>query len=262
MSHPAQTAGRPYPKGHPHFFHVMMGGRPWGPRNGNKITRIYFNQFSVRGGEWFTKGAESWKRQGPAQFPDLTDQQIAQFPEGYFDVENENWVIERWLEKFWPGDSYQTFMNAAIARRTFAPMLPPAEVQTRDGLLMEPGLEVMFVGGKILHRHHWDTEKLLGRRMIAQCRHGAWYYGEDGKFTTYGNGYIKVRELASHAEPKCWHVLPHPNDGDFVIPGRSIDTTHSWLPIDNPEVSLVAIDGKRLLTMIPKIPEKEPLIQA
>ncbi|MBX9936072.1 MAG: hypothetical protein K2Y10_05720 [Burkholderiaceae bacterium] len=241
----------------------MMGGRPWFSRNGSGMDRIYFGQFHVRGGEWFLQGNEGWKRQGPAQFPDLTDAQISQFPNGYFDVKSGEWVIEGvGYKKDWPGDSYKNFMNASLARRTFAPLVPQKEILTRDGLIMEPGLEVMFVGGKLLHRHHWDTEKLLGRRMIAQCRASTWCYGKDGKLTSYGTDYIKVREYASHAEPKCWHVLPHPDDDDFVIQGRGVDTTRSWLPIEDPEVSLVAIDGRRLVTVIPKIPEKEPLIQA
>lgn len=260
-STPISMPGRPYPKGHPHYFHIMMGGRPWMRRGGTRIERIYFNQFAVRGYEWFVQGREIWKRQGPAQFTDLTDEQIERFPIGYFDVQEEKWVIEHWLEQYWPGSSYSDFMNASIARRTFAPMVAPKEVKTRDGLLMEEGLELMFVGGKIHQRYHWSTEALLGRRMIAWCRAARWQYGPDGKFFSYGDRYIKVKERAHPSEPKCWWVVPAPGDDDFLIPGRNADTTHSWLPIQDPEISLVTIDGRRLSPVIQKLPMKTPVFQ-
>lgn len=229
-------------------------------RGGSRIERIYFNQFSVRGGNWFTQGEIDWKRQGPAQFPNLTDDQIGQFPIGYWDIESKRWVIEEWLQKYWPGDSYQDFMNASIQRRTFAPMLPPKEVLTRDGLIMESGLEVMFVGGKINHRNHWKTDQLLGRKMIVWNRHCEWYYSVNGKFVTYGDGYVKVREFASHSSPKSYWVVPCPGDDDFLIPGRNIDTTQAALLIADPSISLVTIDGRRLNPYTPKLPTVEPVM--
>lgn len=191
----------------------------------------------------------NWKRQGPAQFPELTDSQILFFPIGYWDVIAGMWVLDpRYpvqVERGWTPQTYSDFMRAALKRRTFAPMRPPKDVMTRDGFIMEEHLEVMFVGGKILHRHYWDTSKLLGRRMIAWHRFSAWSF-RGNPMRSYGDDYIKVVEHAQHSAPLAWCVVPYDEGDPFLIEGRNFVCNFSYLYVENPEISLMTIDGRRL----------------
>jgi len=248
---------------HPLFYHVMMGGKPWLPRNAQNFTRVYFDQFVVRGNDWWHQ-PDQWKRQGPAQFPELSDSQLSMFPEGYWDIEQQQWVrsprlVDALELRGWTEAAYSAFMSAAIKRRTFAPLVPPREVLTRDGFIMEDGLEVIFTGGKLLHRHHWDTSKLLGKRMIAWHRHGAWWLNDTKGIKTYGNSGIKVREFGIHSSPLSWCVVPY-DDEPFVIQSGTPNSTHHYLYIENPSLSLMTIDGRRISASIPAMPKTEPVM--
>lgn len=226
---------------------------------GKKIERIYFGLFHVRGGDWWGQPV-AWQKQGPAQFPYLTDGSLGCFPEGHLDTESGQWVVCAGAARHWPRDLHNQFMDASIRRGTFAPMVPPQEVLTKDGLIAERGLEVMFVGGHVLHRHHWDTSKLLARRMILWHRYGAWNcYDKNGraKIKRYGDRHVPIREYASHAAPLAWCVIPADGAPLFDIPGAAFNTQHSSLYIEDPSKSLVTIDGRRLTQSTPPVPSKE-----
>lgn len=249
----------PFPRNHPLFLHVMVGGRPWSPRGTYRITRVYFGPSHIRGGDWWMLSSDV-KRQGPSQFPELTDDQLLFFPAGYWDVDLKEWMLDprfhAQLARGWDQQAYSAFMSAALERRTFAPMRPPKEVPTRDGFVMEAGLEVMFVGGKVLHRHHWDTAKLLGRRMIAWHRFGALDYRRS-PWRSYGDDYIKVLEHGPHTAPLAWCVIPDDEERPFLIEGRNFVCELSSLYIEDPSVSLMTIDGRRLSPICPPVPYAE-----
>lgn len=123
----------------------------------------------------------------------------------------------------------------------------------------------MFVGGKVLHRHYWDTSKLLGRKMIAWHRFGAWdYVKKNGKpiLKRYGDRHLSVLEHTEHSTPLAWGVTPAPGEGPFVILGRSVSAEMSFLFIECPNVSLMTIDGRRLAPVVPPIPEHAPEMPA
>ncbi|MGQ8880789.1 hypothetical protein ACUTR7_24970 [Delftia sp. NA_296.1] len=209
--------------------------------------------------------SSDWKRQGPAQFRELTDSQRLFFPIGYWDVATQAWVLDprqkMQVERGWTPQAYSDFMSAALKRRTFAPMRPPAEVLTLDGFIMEENLEVMFVGGKVLHRHHWDTRRLLGRKMIAWHRFGSWHL-RGNSMMSYGDGYIKVLEHGPHSTPLAWCVVPDDEDDPFLIEGRSFVSEFSYLYIEDPGISLMTIDGRRISPVRRPAPQTELPVSA
>lgn len=82
---------------------------------------------------------------------------------------------------------------------------------------------------------------------------------EKGLQTSYGTGEVKVREYGDCKAPYAWWIIPADEDREFVIPGRSFDTTHTTLPIESPQLSLLALDdsGSRALRRILPTPDKE-----
>ena len=224
------------------------------------MERIYFGVFHVRGGDWWCQSL-AWQKQGPSQFPGLTDSQLGQFPSGYLDIESGEWVAGPGAARQWPRDMYGKFMDAAIKRGTFAPMVPPKEVLLKDGFIAERGLEVMFVGGHVLHRHDWDTTRLLGRKMLLWHRDGTWNFydrktGTAKKFR-YGDRHVGIREYASHAKPLAWCVVPAAGERGFEVESACFISEMSRLYIEDPSKSLITIDGRRLFGITPPLPEKQ-----
>ncbi|TAM36961.1 MAG: hypothetical protein EPN61_15345 [Burkholderiaceae bacterium] len=189
-----------------------IGGEPWRDQSG-VLKRIYFNASPG------LRGQVEWQRGNPGR----------SFPPGYFEVATKTWVSQH---SGWTHQDYRDFMIAAVKRKTVAAELPQKEVFTRDGVPMQRGMVVMFVGGQIPGRPGWGTSKLENRLVIAASRIGSWYYGDTGRITSYGSMCVPVREHADHKHPRSWVVLPMREGEAFQIEGRNFMAEWSFLVVD------------------------------
>lgn len=208
----------------PYMPFYRIGGEPWRDRAG-VLRRIYFNASPG------LRGQTAWE----------ADNRGRSFPPGYFDIEAKAWVSKH---SGWTHRDYGEFMAAAVRRKTVAAALPTKEVFTRDGVPMERGMVVMFVGGQVPGRPHWGTSRIQNKLMIAAARMGRRYYGEKGRHVSYGSMDLPVWEYADHRHPRSWVVLPMREGEAFQIEGRNFIVEWSFLVVDA-TASLISVDGGR-----------------
>ena len=198
-----------------------LGGRPWF-RDG-VLLRIYFDNSPC------LRGQQAWEADNPGRA----------LPHGYYDISRQLWVT---TYPGWTQADYAALMSNAVKRKTFAEFLPPRDLYTSDGVLMQEGMIVMFTGGLIPRRPHWGTDRLKNKLMIAGTRFS--YLSEPGRQRPFGPMNIPIREYADHRYPKAWIVLPMRADESFEIEGRSLIAQWSFLVVQ-PDVSLISVDGGR-----------------
>lgn len=198
-----------------------LGGRPW--IKDGAVHRIYFDNSPG------LRGQSAWEADNPGRF----------LPPGYYDVAAGQWVT---TYPGWTQKDYAALMAGAVRRKTFAQLLPPRELYTSDGVLMQEGMIVMFTGGQIPRRPHWGTDRLKNKLMIAGKRFA--YMDKPGRVVPTGPMNIPLREYANHNYPKSWTVYPMRKDEFFEIEGRGVVAQWSFLVVD-PSVSLVSVDGGR-----------------
>lgn len=254
-----------FPRDHPLFFHALVGASPWWEKGATSVTRYYINHYRYRGWEWWDKtmlsDKKAWIEKWGEFYPGLTDDHLESgMPEGYWEVERQRWFVSRTSSYGpWTHDFYDGYMRAAIKRRTLAPVFAPKEVHTVNERILEKGMLCTLIGGEVLNRPHFDMSANIGMTVIALWRHASWHYKDTGLRTSYGAGKVMLREYGRCTEPYAWWITPADEEREFLIPGRNFDTTHKMLPIENPRVSLLALDdsGSRALRRILPTPDKE-----
>ncbi len=203
----------------PFVSYYRLGGRPW-VKDGT-LRRIYFDASPG------LRGQTAWEADNPGRF----------FPPGYFDVIKELWVT---TYPGWTQADYSALMQAAIQRGTLAQFLPPRELYTIDGVLMQEGMIVMFTGGPLPGRPHWGTDLIKNKLMI--CGKRFCYMDRPGRLRPFGPMNIPVRDYANHRYPKCWTVYPMRDGEYFDIEGRNTVAQWSFLVVQ-PDISLISVDG-------------------
>lgn len=249
---------------HPLFFHVLVGASPWCAKGEASPSRYYVNHYRYRGWEWWDQTLSDknrWISKWGEFYPGLTDDHLRYgMPEGYWDVAKERWCTsKKGTHCPWTEDFYDGFMRAALKRRTLAPMFPPKEVLTANGRIVQHGMLATLLGGAVLSRPDWDMTPNIGMTVLVMYRHAEWNYKTTGLRKSYGTGGLTLREYAYCLAPYAWWITPADEDREFIIPGRNIDCTRKTLPIENPAVSLLALDddGSRALRKIFPTPDKE-----